>query len=340
LKLKQGSSLKRELLKKRTLLPFAFSSSLVYLFMSRTSLGDIVRQVENVNPFFFFLAFASHYLSYLVRGYRWKKITEKAGFSGNSFGLAKMIFIFQSINCVLPAKLGDFYGAHLMKINYSLDWAFSLGSIFLWRIIDMVVALCIVLISGLVLFGNRMPHEISSAMELAGLCLFVLVAAVAAFLHSSNRFPLTWRSEKIRSRIDSFRKGLQLNGCALPLLLVTTAAIWLLEAGRFFFVCRSLGVEITLMSVIFISTCSALLTAIPLSPSGLGAVELGMVVLLAFAGVQSPSAYPLIMGDRLIAHWSQLLLGFIFVLWNRTICLGVSHPEEDKAPSLIPQAHK
>jgi glycosyltransferase 2 family protein len=326
-------SLKKEVLRKRTLLSFALSLLLFYLFFSRINLGDMMRYVKNVNLFFLFLAFLSHYVSYLVRGYRWKKMIQEAGFSGRSFDLAKIIFLFQSIDCVLPAKLGDVYGAHLMKINFSLRRSFSLGSIFLWRIIDFVIAMAIVVTSAFVLFGNRIPPEIVSALKVAGLCLLAVLVLVGVFFHSHKHFPIKWKSERLSDLIDSFHQGLRLNWKLVPLLWVSTTVIWFLEAGRFFFVCKSMGVDTSLVSILFISTCSALLTAIPFTPSGLGAVELGMVGLLAFVGIQSPVAYPLIIWDRLIAHWSQLFLGILFVLFNKAIRLKGWQFEEESVPS-------
>ena len=118
-------------------------------------MGDILRSVKDVNPLFLILAFFSHYLSYIVRGNRWKKMIQQPGFSGGTLDLAKIIFLFQSVDCVLPAKLGDVYGAHLMKLNFSLSRSFSLGSIFLWRIIDFVIAMVIVVDHGLCPFRKQ-----------------------------------------------------------------------------------------------------------------------------------------------------------------------------------------
>ena len=53
-----------------------------------------------------------------------------------------------------------------------------------------------------------------------------------------------------------------------------------------------MAVDIDFLPVLFVSTCSALLTAVPITPSGLGAVELGMVELLAFVGIGSAMAFP------------------------------------------------
>ena len=325
-------SLKKEFLRKRTLFSFGLSLVLVYVFLSRTTVGDILHSASQVDLLFLALAFLSHYVSYLVRGNRWKQMIRPAGFSGGTVDLAKIIFLFQSVDCVLPAKLGDVYGAHLMKINFSLRRSFSLGSIFLWRLMDLVVAMAIIVILALALFGNRIPPEIVTAMKVAAPCLFILLVVVGFFFRSHRWLLARFKSERIRGVIDSFQKGLRLNWKMVPFLLLSTTTIWFLEAGRFYFVCKSLGVDIPIIPVLFISTSSALLTAVPFTPSGLGAVELGMVGLLAFVGIGGPAAYPLIVWDRLIAHWSQILFGALLILFSKAAHLEIWQFEEEGVP--------
>jgi glycosyltransferase 2 family protein len=326
-------SLRKELLRKRTLFSFGVSLVLVCLFLSRITMGEIARTVREVDPLFLALAFFAHYSSYIVRGSRWKEMIRQTGFPGNTLDLSKIIFLFQSIDCVLPAKLGDLYGAHLMKVNYSLSRSFSLGSIFLWRIMDLVITLVIIVVSAFALFGKKIPAEIVTAITVAAPCLIVLLVFVGIFLRSHQWLLSRFKSERIKGVIDSFQQGLRLNWNMLPFFLISTTAIWVLEAGRFYFICKSMAVDLSLISVLFISTSSALLTAVPFTPSGLGAVELGMVGLLAFIGIGGPSAYPLIIWDRLIAHWSQLLFGVVLVLFSRAAHLKLwQFQGEDSSP--------
>jgi len=326
-------SLKRELLRKRTVLSLLFSLFLVYLFLSRTTFSDMVHHLTNVNPLFLVLAFLSHYTAYLFRGYRWRTMIRQGGFSGTTLDLAKIIFLFQSIDCVLPAKLGDLYGAHLMKLNFSLSRSFSLGSIFLWRIFDFSVVMAFAVTAAVFLFGSRIPPELLLAIKVAVPSLLALLALMGLFFHYHRWLPLRFRSERLKGLIDSFRRGLKLNGKIVPSLLVTTCLIWLLEAGRFFFVCKSMAVEIDVVSVLFVTFCTVFLTAIPFTPSGLGAVEFGMLELLALVGVASSAAYPLIIWDRLIAHWSQIVLGMVLALFSRAVNLKIWHFEEEGVSS-------
>lgn len=326
-------SLKREFFKKTTILSLALAAFLIYLFFSRAAFGDVARHLGRVEPFFLVLAFASHYLSYLVRGYRWKRMLEPAGFSGGTIGLAKIIFLFQAVDSALPGKVGDLYGAHLMKLNFSMSRSFSLGSLLLWRFVDLLVLVGFAGGAAFVLFGNRVPPQLLLAMKVAGVFLVVLLVAVGVFLHSHKWFPMKSRSERLRSLFDSFRGGLRLKGKIIPVLLTTTIMIWLLEATRLFFVCKSLAVGLGVIPILFVAFSTTLFTAIPLTPSGLGAVELGMLKLLAFVGVGNVLAYPLIIWDRFIAHWSQVLLGMVVIVFSRAINLKIWHFEEDTVPA-------
>ena len=326
-------SLRKELLRKRTILSFILSLVLLTLFLSYATIGDVTRHLREVNVFFLILAFLSHYLSYILRGYRWRRMIERTGFRGGAFDLAKVIFIFQSVGCVLPAKLGDVYGAHLMKINFSLSRSFSLGSIFLWRIFDFVVVMAFALGSALVLFGSKIPPELISAMKVIVPCVLGLLIFIGLLFHSHKWFLTRFASERLGKLINAFREGLRLNGRMVPSLMMTTTFIWLLEAGRLFFVCRSMGVNIQWVQVIFVTCSTLLLTAIPLTPAGLGAVELGMLKLLSFVGIGNLVAYPLIILDRFIAHWSQILLGILLVSFSRAMNIKMWQFEEDKVPT-------
>ena len=323
-------SLKQEFLRKRTIFSFALSLLLIAFFFTHTTISDLVRDVAQIDPFFLLLAFIAHYSAYLFRGNRWKRMLQITGFSGKTIDLAKIIFLFQSVDCVLPAKVGDVYGAHLMKLNFSLSRSFALGSIFLWRMIDLIVVTGLATVTAFILFESQIPPELIGAMKVVGPCLFVFLAFMGLLFYYHKWWSAFFRSARLKSLIDSFREGLRLNRRMIPSLFISTTIIWGLEATRLYFVCKSMAVEINAIAVVFITLAAVLFTAVPLTPSGLGAVELGMLKLLAFVGITSPVAYPLIIWDRFIAHWSQILLGVLFVVFSKPIKLKIWQSEESQ----------
>ena len=330
---KKTFSFKKALLKKRTIFSFLLSLVLISFFFSRTSFTDIVRYAEQVQPLFLPLAFFTHYASYFFRGVRWKRMLQPAGFSGSTLDLTKITFLFQSVDCVLPAKLGDVYGAHLMKINFDLSRSFSFGSIFLWRMIDFVIVLSFAVLSAFVLFKNAIPAELMTAIKVVGPGLLIICVLIGLFFQHHKRVASRFESKKIRKLIHSFREGLRLNRRLLPSLVFFTILIWGSEILRFYFVCKAMAIKIDPFAVIFVTLFAMLFTAFPFTPAGLGAVELGMIKLLGFVGITGPIVYPLIIWDRFIAHWSQIFLGILFVLSSKPINVKVWHTEEDQLSS-------
>jgi uncharacterized protein (TIRG00374 family) len=101
----------------------------------------------------------------------------------------------------------------------------------------------------------------------------------------------------------------------LPPLVVITGLIWTTEAMRLYLVVEAFdfpGVTLGISGAFFVALIASLLTAVPLSPAGLGIVDAGMVgVLYAAYGVSLPEATAIALVDRTISVFSIIVLGGI-----------------------------
>ena len=92
------------------------------------------------------------------------------------------------------------------------------------------------------------------------------------------------------------------------------------EALRLYFVVLALGfpdVELGLSGAVFVALIGSLLTAVPLSPAGLGIVEAGVVGVLTVAyGVPLPEATAIALLDRVISVFSVIVFGSIAYLFS------------------------
>jgi len=307
--------LRREFFRKRNLIPLIFSLLLLSIFISQIDLHEFRSTITRSNPFFLSLAFVSHYLAYYFRGKRWQRIMNNEGFRGSGIDLAKIIFLFQAIDCILPAKVGDLYGAHLMKINYDLNRSYSLGTIFQWRIMDGMMIILVTSLGLLFWFRGWLPTFFGlfswGRLLVASLVMVSLLGLYALF---KDKIPRMIPSQTLRDILLSFCRGLRLEVTALPLLVFYTLLIWSLEVGRLFCICLSFGLVVKLVEVIFITFVVDLSTAMPLTPAGVGAVELVMTKLLEIIEIERIFIYPIVIVDRIIAYWSQIFLGALFFI--------------------------
>src|SRR6185503_14941183 len=117
---------------------------------------------------------------------------------------------------------------------------------------------------------------------------------------------------------DRFEEGVfaSIGLRALPRLVVITGFIWATEAMRLYLVVQALGlpeVHLGISGAFFVALAASLLTAVPLTPAGIGFVEGGVVVLLTTVyGVSQTDALAITLVDRLISVLSIIVLGSIF----------------------------
>ena len=90
------------------------------------------------------------------------------------------------------------------------------------------------------------------------------------------------------------------------------------ESLRLYFVVQALGfadVSLGISGAVFVALIGSLLTAVPLSPAGLGIVEAGVIGVLHVAyGVPLPEATAIALLDRVISVFSVVVLGSIAYL--------------------------
>ena len=93
----------------------------------------------------------------------------------------------------------------------------------------------------------------------------------------------------------------------------------------------SLGIS----GAVFVALIGSLLTAVPLSPAGLGIVEAGIVgVLTLVYHVPLPEATAIALLDRVISVFSVIVLGSIlYVISGKPRGEGLSQPVEVAAPA-------
>ena len=165
---------------------------------------------------------------------------------------------------------------------------------------------------------------------------FVLVLAAGLLtLRNFGRRILTLLPlpHRVLEFYDRFEEGVfaSIGLRALPRLVVITGLIWGTEAMRLYLVVEALGlpgVHLGISGAFFIALSASLLTAVPLTPAGIGFVESGVVGLLTIVyGVSQTDALAITLIDRAISVLSIIILGSIaYAISPKRRGLGVSEP--------------
>jgi glycosyltransferase 2 family protein len=317
----EGMSLARRLRQPRTILSIAIPIVVIAVFVSinGAQLSKVPSLVLGANPWLVLAAFLIFYAGFPLRGLRWATLLRGTGQHVSTRDSTEIIFLSWLVNCVVPAKLGDVYRAYLVKINSSTaSMSRTLGTVFIERALDVFAIATLGLAAGYWSFRSGLPPAIQVVFGVG-----VVVVAVLAFglLTMRNfgrqiivRLPFP---HQVLELYDRFEEGVfgAIVTRHLPKLGLLTGLIWMTEGIRLFLVVQALGfadVSLGLSGAVFVALIGSLLTAVPLSPAGLGIVEAGVVGVLHVAyGVPLPEATAIALLDRVISVFSIIVFGSI-----------------------------
>jgi uncharacterized protein (TIRG00374 family) len=336
-------SLSARLRQPRTIISIALPLVLLVLIFRvilNIDLAEVVAAVQAADPRLLAAAFVVYYLGFPLRGHRWTMLLRGAGFRLSTRDGTEIIFLSWLVNCLVPAKLGDVYRAYLLKINSTVSLSRTFGTVFIERVLDLFAITVLGLAAGFWSFRSGMPPIMQIVFAVGVVVVVVLAIGLLTMRNFGRRvlvrLPLP---HTVIELYDRFEQGVfgSIGRRALPGLVVITGFIWATEALRLYFVVEALGfpdVSLGLSGAVFVALIGSLLTAVPLSPAGLGVVELGVVgVLVAAYGVPVQEATTIALVDRAISVFSIILLGSIaWVVSPLRRGAGLRHPLPQDPP--------
>lgn len=260
-------------------------------------------------------ALAIYYLSFPLRSWRWSILLAQ-GSSRRPGGtrLLEILMLGWFVNAVVPAKLGDLYRSYLVKRSFGLSLSRTVGVVVAERALDLLVVFALLILGGYVAFGRELPVDSLFVFASAAILAILMAAGFIVLYALAPRLGRFFPAE-VRRIGRLFREGVLHSLRAIPLAGPLTLLVWLAEAGRLYLVVLGLGLELRLSAVVFVAVAASLLTTVPLTPAGLGVVEIAIVVLLTqvFSFAQH-DAVAVAVVDRSVSVLSLLVVGAILYL--------------------------
>ena len=219
------------------------------------------------------LAVAVLGLGYGFQAARWKRIADTPDVSLRSF--YAMLIGGLACNNVLPIRIGEFLRAGWLSRDAHISGGRAFGSVVLDRICD-VVMLTVLFAIGL--------QAVASAAWLVRLAVGALLAVIGigivlvlARVYSRRRGQQGSRHQ--RGRVGTILRetvvmlGEPIGRHRAATWLGLTACTWLLSAVAAALVARSLGIDLSPIEAVFVTTALALGVAIPSSPGYIGTYQ-------------------------------------------------------------------
>ena len=310
-------SLQRRFLSLPTLISFGVAILFLYFVLGRlnldlAALGRLLRQSD---PVFVLLALVVYYATFPLRGLRWYLLLRYSTRSERDISipsywrLGGLVLLGWFGNCISWVRLGDPYRAYLITEYSRVGFSRSMGTIVAERAFDVPVIFMLLLASVVAVWGIHPGSSVVSFIWVG----FALITILVLGLLAMRVFRGVFRRRlpgRLRDFYIRFEEGLLGGVRALPLGIPITVVTWLIEATSLYLITLAVGVDVTFAFALFAYLGSSLLLSIPLTPGGLGIVEVGMIGLLSLKMSQEAALSTTLL-VRLITYGTILVFGGI-----------------------------
>ena len=273
------------------------------------------------------LAVLVHYASFALRGHRWQRLLTVLGHPLPYLYTTALLLAGWFASAVLPARAGDLLRVGVLRLGTPgrppVPVATGLSSIVLERVLDILAILLLGAGFGFALLADRLPPWLlgSYAEGIALLLGFGAALLLAPpLLHWLANLPgLAERGfwQKGMAFLREFVSGLRAlfrQPGAAALIVGESLLIWLVDALLVWLVARSLHAPLPLPAAAFVALTVDVLAAVPLTPGGVGQIDVAYAALLALLGLPAAYVGALVLVVRFISYWSFLAFSGLVTL--------------------------
>ncbi len=247
---------------------------------------ELLKALKNLKPSGIALTFLAIFFSDLVISFRWYYLSHfKHSFISSLE--ANMLAFF--LNIFAPAKLGDLAKIYYMHKKDSHDPKHSSSIFLIERFFDVVILASIIAFAALFIIPNR------SALFVSFVLFCIVIASLFVIFHRSTLHLLlrVIKIKRLRRTIFLVAKAMQTNltprRVAITFLL--SLAVWAsYYLNNFIFFMFATDFHLSLQQIFIASTLAFAVSAIPLTPGGIGTFQAAFIITLGWYGIGKEEA--------------------------------------------------
>jgi len=270
---------------------------------------DLADALAYVRPLYLIPACLICLCAWFVRGGRYQSILSRMQVSISLVFSTACIYISQTVNLIVPARLGDLIRVVLLKHDYDATISQGLSSIVVERIFDIISVAVLGLCA--VVFVLNAPSWVLMLLVLPLVLggIFFLILILTGKVQTENKY-----IGYVLTMMNEMRTA-SLTPRSACILAVTSLGIWILDTAICSLVALMFGQDIPFAIVLLAVVAGNLVKAVPLTPGGVGTYEFALAIIFELAGI-SPAVSTLIaVIDHLIKNGITLIGGAISIMY-------------------------
>jgi uncharacterized membrane protein YbhN (UPF0104 family) len=270
---------------------------------------DLLIALQNSIPAYLIVGTVICLLAWWLRGWRYHIILRNLNYQVSITASTACIFISQTVNLIVPARIGDFVRVFILKHEYDTTYSEGVSSLVVERVFDIFTVALLGAVA--VFFVVNVPawfYTIIILPLVAGVIFFVLLLFMGKF-SSENRYIAI-----ILTIMHEIKKA-SLSLKAIVVLGFSSVVIWLLDI----FVCVAVVMmfqqQIPFAIIVLAIVIGNLVKAIPLTPGGVGTYEITLAITFGLVGVDPAVATLIAIIDHLIKNLVTLAGGIVSIFY-------------------------
>lgn len=266
---------------------------------------DLIVALKTAIPSFLIIAVLICIAAWFLRGLRYQYILKKLDVFVNVWKSTACIYISQTANLIIPARLGDLVRLLILKHEADATYSKGLSSIVVERFFDIIT---IALLGAVALpFALNVPEWFSTVIAASLILCFVFVAVLLFFGNnkSENKYI------KILINLISEIKQASLSISSAGILGFSSVVIWIFDCIICLVIAMMFNVQIPFVVIVLAIVIGNLVKAVPLTPGGVGTYELAVALTLEISGTPAAIATLIAVIDHLVKNLVTLAGGVI-----------------------------
>ncbi|MFZ5353371.1 MAG: lysylphosphatidylglycerol synthase transmembrane domain-containing protein [Bacillota bacterium] len=269
-------------------LSFAAAAVIMYLILKKVGFEELPDYIGRLDYKWIIAAAALYTIDMLVRAYRWKLILADSGVSIGTGASFLAYNLGNTMNILIPAKLGDAARSYYLKSKYGYGYTMTLPATFLDRVFDVIGVYILLLLSSIYVLARVRMDSWLYYLLLLGIAALIMVFVLLEVFASNKSSLGKIKNDKLRSLVSSMLEafyGSVKRKDKFFILVAYSIFIWACEGIITYFVFMSLGESINPIILLFTNMVANLTKVIPITPGGLGVFEGTMIIVLSLLGV-------------------------------------------------------
>jgi uncharacterized protein (TIRG00374 family) len=268
---------------------------------------DLFITLQNSIPAYLVAGSAICLSAWWLRGWRYRIVLRNLNYPVSITASTACIFVSQTVNLIVPARLGDFVRVFILKHEYSTTYSEGVSSLVVERVFDIfTVALLGAVAVFFVLNAPSWFYTIIVLPLVAGVIFFVLLLFMGKF-SSENRYIAI-----VLTILHEIKRA-SLSLKAIILLGFSSVVIWLVDILVCVAVVMMFQQQIPFAIIVLAIVIGNLVKAVPLTPGGVGTYEISLAITFGLAGVEPSVATLIAVIDHLIKNLVTLTGGIISI---------------------------